>query len=117
MRARRRDLLAASAALFATTGLSGCRARAPDGPADGEPGGPATENPEVAPAVAAEWSASRARAWDALALGLAGDPGDGARIAEDTFSRFEGAGGEYGAHEYYCVPHEAAGMVGVAVVE
>jgi plastocyanin len=41
----------------------------------------------------------RARLWDAVALGEAGAVGSGASVAQHIFARFEGASGEYGAHE------------------
>ncbi|EMA11525.1 cytochrome-like protein Fbr [Haloarcula vallismortis ATCC 29715] len=50
-------------------------------------------------AVATEWNAYRARLYDAVALGRAGAPGAGATVAQNIFARFEGASGEYGAHE------------------
>jgi plastocyanin len=58
-------------------------------------------------AVAAEWNAMRARLWDALSLGLAGDTGSGAAVAQQTFARFEEASGEYGAHEMLEETNEA----------
>jgi len=108
MAPRRRDLLSASAALL-TAGLAGC-----SGLQTGNDGteaetesaaGASTETSASAgtattnTAVAAEWSAYRARVWDALALGVAGEPGSGSRVVQNTFARFEGANGEYGAHE------------------
>jgi len=50
-------------------------------------------------AVATEWNVYRARLYDAVALGRAGAPGAGATVAQNIFARFEGAAGEYGAHE------------------
>ncbi|MDS0220632.1 DUF5059 domain-containing protein [Haloarcula sp. S1AR25-5A] len=50
-------------------------------------------------AVATEWNVYRARLFDAIALGRAGAPGAGATVAQNVFARFEGASGEYGAHE------------------
>ncbi|MFY4813013.1 DUF5059 domain-containing protein [Haloarcula sp. AONF1] len=50
-------------------------------------------------AVASEWNVYRARLYDAVALGRAGAPGAGASVAQSVFARFEGASGEYGAHE------------------
>ncbi|WP_435365473.1 DUF5059 domain-containing protein [Haloarchaeobius sp. DYHT-AS-18] len=50
-------------------------------------------------AVAAQWNVYRARLADAVALGIAGDFSGGASIAEDVFASFEGASGEWGAHE------------------
>jgi len=53
----------------------------------------------VETAVAAEWNAMRARLWDAVSVGAAGETDTGAAVATDVFSRFENASGEYGAHE------------------
>jgi len=50
-------------------------------------------------AVATEWNVYRARLYDAVALGRAGAPSAGATVAQNIFARFEGASGEYGAHE------------------
>lgn len=107
MRPTRRDLLAASATAIAA-GVAGCGARS-EGPAEtdengdgsgSDSGGSATSaGVGVEAAVAAEWSAMRARLWDAVALGEAGAPGSGASVAQHVFARFEGASGEYGAHE------------------
>jgi plastocyanin len=111
----RRDLLAASAAL-ATAGLAGCGGRTSgeetgdgstdeagtDATATGDSGSSSTRSDATATvedAVAAEWNAMRARVHDALALGVAGESGAGAAVARGTFARFEGASGEYGAHE------------------
>jgi plastocyanin len=112
MRPTRRDLLAFGAAGLAT-GLAGCSGES--GGAAGEPGGSdsgsasgGADDSESGDAgglaatdvaVAAEWNAMRARAWDALALGVGGQAGAGATVAQETFARFEGASGEYGAHE------------------
>jgi plastocyanin len=111
MRPSRRDLLAASAAALAT-GVAGCNGRS-EGGTDDEPGatessatttpssadGGAEQGATAETAVAAEWNAMRARLWDALAVGRAGDTGTGAAVARHTFARFEEASGEYGAHE------------------
>jgi plastocyanin len=109
MRPTRRDLLATSAAALAT-GIAGCGGR--DGSGSGEETAASTDTtsstpstdgagPEVTvgPAVAAEWNAMRARLWDAVAGGTAGDTGTGAAVAQHTFARFEQASGEHGAHE------------------
>ena len=71
----------------------------------------------------------------ALVTGLAGDAGTESSVARGTFARFEQAPGENGegavqsghsyvrtfettgTHEYYCIPHEAAGMAGKVIVE
>ncbi|MFA1609860.1 DUF5059 domain-containing protein [Halobellus rubicundus] len=110
MAPRRRDLLSAGAAALATFGLAGCNSRETNGAgteAASETGSAdATSTSASSPAgitahaaVAAEWNAYRARVWDALALGVAGEPGSGARVVQNTFARFEGASGAYGAHE------------------
>jgi hypothetical protein len=101
--------LAAGAGLFATTGLAGCWASddasaetATDAAGDTDtPAGDSSESTEAAAtvAVAAEWNAMRARLRDALSLGVGGDVAAGASVAQSTFARFEGASGEYGAHE------------------
>lgn len=51
-------------------------------------------------AVAAEWNAMRMRLDDAFTLGIAGHAEAGARVGQNVFARFEGANGEYGAHEF-----------------
>ena len=120
MQQRRRDVLATGAAL-ATVGLAGCNGLSDDddpdaatetesGDGSSADGGASTEMSEeesdeaagtasAEVAVAAEWNAMRARVWDALSLGLADETAAGAAVTESTFARFEGAGGEYGAHE------------------
>lgn len=106
-----RDLLAAGATAF-TTGLAGCSASNGGGEesagtatgtstATAESGSNGSTDstataPSVGTAVAAEWNAVWTRLWDALALGIAG---------------------EIGTHQYCCIPHEAAGMVGTVTVE
>jgi len=113
MNSSRRGVLATGAAALAT-GLAGCNTTG--GAETGEPtettaetsspsadassdGATGTRAASVDAAVAAEWNAMRARVRDALALGLAGDTGTGAALAQHTFARFEAASGEYGAHE------------------
>ncbi|MCJ0619738.1 DUF5059 domain-containing protein [Haloarcula hispanica] len=59
-------------------------------------------------AVATEWNVYRARLYDAVALGRAGAPGAGAAVAQSVFARFEGASGEYGAHEQLEATSESA---------
>jgi plastocyanin len=59
-------------------------------------------------AVATEWNVYRARLFDAVALGRAGAPGAGATVAQSVFARFEGASGEYGAHEQLEATSESA---------
>ena len=112
MPTRRRDLLAVGAAALAA-GVAGCNGRTERGTdaetgtaestgtttASTAAGGGTAPRSRVGTAVAAEWNAMRARLRDAHAAGLAGDTGTGAAVAQHTFARFEGASGEYGAHE------------------
>jgi plastocyanin len=51
-------------------------------------------------AVAAEWNTIRMRLDDAFTLGIAGHAEAGASVGQNVFARFEGANGEYGAHEF-----------------
>ena len=51
-------------------------------------------------AVAAEWNAMRMRLDDAFTLAVAGHAEVGASVGQSVFARFEGANGEYGAHEF-----------------
>ncbi|NEU57533.1 DUF5059 domain-containing protein [Halorussus sp. MSC15.2] len=100
MATNRRDLLKAGSALFAGVSLAGCGGKlesaAPGASGDGS-GGDAPKPAELA--VAAEWNVYRALAADALALGLAGEFDAAAGVAADAFQKFEGATGEWGAHE------------------
>ncbi|ADQ67580.1 plastocyanin [Halogeometricum borinquense DSM 11551] len=112
MRRTRRDLLKASALAAATATFAGCNTQS-DGSAEteAETAGTGTDaetesaetetsvSVDAAVAVAAEWNAYRARLYDALALGVAGKTTAGAGVAQQTFKRFEGASGEWGAHE------------------
>ena len=109
MEPSRRDLLAASATALAT-GFAGCNALGSGNPEESSgtpsetPASPAGSSSaetsgSVHIAVAAEWNAIRARLWDALSVGIAGDAGTGGAVAQQTFERFEKASGEYGAHE------------------
>ena len=107
MDSSRRNLLAAGGAAL-VTGLAGCgsstgssesTATETSAGADADSSDTASGTASVDAAVAAEWNAMRARLWDALALGVAGDTGTGASVAQGTFARFEQASGEYGAHE------------------
>ena len=101
---RRKLLAVGGAGLLA--GLAGWSTRSDR--SEGEPGdGAGDAGQPVDAAVAAEWNAMRARLWDALGLGLAGETDAGAAVAEQTT----------GTHEYFCIPHEQAGMVGEVVVE
>ncbi|WP_123538695.1 DUF5059 domain-containing protein [Halosimplex salinum] len=118
MERSRRDVLAAGASIFATAGIAGCNglsgsdgtdtrdATGSGGTGDGASSESGTQGSDGSSAavtadvaVAAEWNAMRARVWDALSLGLAGEADAGASVAQSTFARFEEASGEYGAHE------------------
>ncbi|SDY48842.1 DUF5059 domain-containing protein [Halobellus clavatus] len=108
MAPQRRDVLSVSAAALATLGLAGCSSLQTTGTTTetGSESETGTETGKSNPvgvtanaAVAAEWNAYRARVWDALAFGVAGEPGSGSQVVQNTFARFEGATGEYGAHE------------------
>jgi plastocyanin len=68
-----------------------------DGDEDEESSAAADVSAKVA--VAAEWSAMRSRLDDARALVAAGDFDAAASVSADVFANFEGANGEYGAHE------------------
>jgi plastocyanin len=108
MNANRRTFLRTAGVALAGGALAGCSGQTPDGE-DATPTPGATDTPTggggdeaaaaVDVAVAAEWNVYRARAFDAAHLGLAGEAGVGARVAADTFARFENATGEFGAHE------------------
>ncbi|MFC7044719.1 DUF5059 domain-containing protein [Halobacteriaceae archaeon GCM10025711] len=87
LRTTRRKLLRAGGAL-SIAGLAGCTGDVLD----------SGSSPSAKTAVAAEWSVLRARLYDSLALGLAGERGASAAVARDAFARFEQAGGEWGAH-------------------
>ncbi|WP_135664280.1 DUF5059 domain-containing protein [Halorhabdus rudnickae] len=101
----RRAILTSGAALFATAGLAGCT----------ETGGTATDTgessaaePDTSLAVGAEWNAMAARTRDAVALGRAGAADAASNLVRNVFARFEGATGEYGAHEMLEETDEAA---------
>jgi plastocyanin len=102
MTTSRRKLLRSSGVALTTIGLAGCSASTDDDQEDDDEDDPSSEEsstgtPELA--VAAELNVYRARARDALALGRGNDTDAGAQIVQRTFSAFENAGGEYGAHE------------------
>jgi len=96
----RRDLLT-GLGVTATAALAGC----PGGLTDSTNGETVTDGEGsqadvgAATAVATEWTVYRARVYDAVALGRAGQASAGAAVAESIFARFEDASGEYGAHE------------------
>jgi plastocyanin len=115
MEANRRQLLRTATAVAAGLGLAGCSGSTDDGASTDTATDAPTDTPasteddaEVEPsasvgagaAVAAEWTVMSARLDDAYTLGLAGMTGEGEAVAGRTFERFEGANGEYGAHEY-----------------
>ncbi|ACV49305.1 MULTISPECIES: DUF5059 domain-containing protein [Halomicrobium] len=98
----RRDVLA-SLGIALSTALAGC-SEDTDGETDGESSDEATETdrtqssgPELA--ASAQLNVYRARLFDAVALGRAGQTAAGASVAQSIFQRFENATGEYGAHE------------------
>ncbi|PCR90363.1 DUF5059 domain-containing protein [Natrinema ejinorense] len=109
MQQTRRAWLKGGGAALVSLGLAGCSETTdgedaePDSTeGEGTPESPDEESTITEPietAVAAEWNAMRARLWDALAVGRAGETEAGAAVAEHTFSRFETATGEYNAHE------------------
>lgn len=117
MRQTRRGLLRTTGAALLVGGLAGCNeansastTTETGGSADASGSAGSTSTAEstsstaaaeatVETAVAAEWSAMRARLFDAVALGTAGSFADGARVAQHVFARFEQSSGEWGAHE------------------
>ncbi|RXK48529.1 DUF5059 domain-containing protein [Halorientalis pallida] len=121
MQPNRRQLLRTATAVAAGLGLAGCSGSNQDGtPTDTATDAPtdtpaSTEDDEAATsasvgveaAVAAEWTAMRTRLDDALALGVAGHADAGASVGQNVFARFEGANGEYGAHESLEATNEA----------
>ena len=109
-RDRRRFLIGAGTGL--TAALAGCNTQTESGAtetdaatdaeataAQTDEGSVAAASVGAATAVAAEWTAMRARLFDAVALAAAGRPGAGAAVAQSVFARFENASGEWGAHE------------------
>jgi plastocyanin len=122
MRPNRRQVLRTATAVAAGLGFAGCSG----GSQNGTPTDTATDVPTDTPAsteddteaetsssvgaeaaVAAEWTAMRARLDDAFALGVAGHGDAGASVGQSVFARFEGANGEYGAHEFLEATSEA----------
>ena len=116
MRQTRRDLLRTTGVALAIGGLAGCNAAesgsegtvgssGSSGVTESASSTGAASTPRPPPdasaetAVAAEWNAMRARLYDAVALGTAGSYSAGASVAQNVFARFEGASGEWGAHE------------------
>ncbi|WEL22229.1 Halocyanin [Halorhabdus sp. BNX81] len=102
----RRNILSSGVAILGGLGLAGCSAPN-DSTAGADSEGTGTGASQSI-AVAAEWTAMRARVRDALVLGRAGATGPGGTVAQDIFARFENAGGEYGAHEQLEHTDEAA---------
>jgi len=112
MRPTRRKILAATGTALSGA-VAGCSSGENEqntateaGPEAGTPESPSSDEEETATAsvsvgtaVSAEWNAMRARLWDSVSVGAAGDTGTGAAVAQDIFARFEAATGEYGAHE------------------
>ena len=110
MHTNRRDLLR-TVGLAAGVGLAGCAdtfGYAPErsGDADstgtsaGKQGGTSSLELSADVAAAAQLNGFRARLFDAVALGYAGDASGGAALTEATFAAFEAATGEYGVHEF-----------------
>jgi plastocyanin len=122
MTVNRRQLLRATGLLAASASVAGCNGNsgannetsatdtdtdtATDTPADDD-GGDASASVGAEAAVAAEWTAMRTRLDDAFTLGVAGHAEAGASVGQNVFARFEGANGEYGAHEYLEATSEA----------
>ena len=96
MRHIRRTLLASSAATLAAE-IAGCSGQ---GNTDGNGDGTEAESTPMGEADESQASTVEVSADTALA-------------AESYVHTFETTG----THEYFCVPHEAAGMVGMVVVE
>ncbi|WP_049907583.1 DUF5059 domain-containing protein [Haloferax elongans] len=108
----RRTLLKTTGLAVATAGLAGCSGQN-DASAETKTttGASETETDEAettaqadvtvdaSVAVAAEWNVMRARLYDSIALATAGHLGSAGQVAQDVFKRFEGASGEWGAHE------------------
>lgn len=102
----RRDVIA-SLGIVASTSLAGCTdgLTETDSGENETDGGLAGEGTSSAPTVgaqtagAAQWNVYRARVFDAVALGRAGQASVGVAVAESIFSQFDGATGEFGAHE------------------
>jgi plastocyanin len=126
MTANRRQLLRAAGLAAVTAGIAGCSestgsnnstsatgtstdaatdTAASSAEDDGER--EASTGVGASAAVAAEWTAMRARLDDAFVLGMAGHASAGASVGQNVFARFEGANGEYGAHEYLEATNEA----------
>jgi len=98
-----RRKLIAGLGVAASGSLAGCPSdTAESNTEETSTGGTNTPQPTggAAAAVAAQWNVYRSRLYDAVALGRAGEPGAGASVAQSIFATFEGASGEYGAHEY-----------------
>ena len=122
MEANRRQLLRTVTAVAAGLGLAGCSSsNQDDTPTDtatdagtdtpasveDDDGAEASASVGAEAAVAAEWTAMRMRLDDAFVLGVAGHAGAGASVGQNVFARFEGADGEYGAHEFLEATNEA----------
>ncbi|MFC4544349.1 DUF5059 domain-containing protein [Halosolutus amylolyticus] len=104
----RRTVLAVATAM-AGAGIAGCTDEQSTNSDDDDPeAGDENGNGGAELGVAAEWNAIRARVHDALALGIADEFSTGAAIVGDMLARFEGATGEWGAHEQLeATDHEA----------
>jgi len=107
----RRAWLKGTGAAIAGVALAGCNeisggeestpaadeGQSTDGASDDEE---ALQSDPAHAAVAAEWNAMRMRLDDAFTLSIAGHAETGASVGQNVFTRFEGANGEYGAHEF-----------------
>jgi len=82
-----------------TTGTESTATPGETQPSDGDESDQTTASLSAETAVAARWNVLRARLYDAVALGRAGETEAGARAAGSLFEDFEGMEGEYGAHE------------------
>ncbi|MFB6102533.1 MAG: DUF5059 domain-containing protein [Haloplanus sp.] len=111
MRHTRRTLLRTTGIALGGVGLAGCGGQSGTETATDttDPTGTDTTTPtetstptvqaSAATALAGEWNVMRARLHDAVALARTGRNAAAESIIGDVFSRFEQAGGEYGAHE------------------
>ena len=104
---RRREFLCAAGATLAAVGFAGCSAtQTTDDGAETTTADTAESTTTEAPAdlgpeaaTAAQWNVYRARLADAATLGVTGESDTATRLVGGVFADFEGANGEYGAHE------------------
>ncbi|MDB2286347.1 DUF5059 domain-containing protein [Halorubrum ezzemoulense] len=111
MQETRRTWLKGTGAAIAGVALGGCNGMSGDeestpGANEGQSTDGASDDEEALQsdpthaAVAAEWNTMRMRLDDAFTFSIAGHAGAGASVGQNVFARFEGANGEYGAHEF-----------------